>query len=51
MIWWILLGVVVLLAIGLVSRRGKAGGNRTSVDQHDVDRVRRDSQAKGFGSM
>jgi LPXTG-motif cell wall-anchored protein len=50
MIWWILLAVVVLLALGLVLRRRKGSG-RTAVAQRDVDRLRRDQQAKGFGSM
>jgi hypothetical protein len=51
MMWWIVLAVViVLLALVLVSRRRK-GGTRGPVDQRDVDRVRRDSQSRGFGNM
>lgn len=51
MMWWIVLAVVVvLLALVLVSRRRK-GGTKGHVDQRDVDRVRRDSQSRGFGAM
>ena len=48
--WWIVLVVVVLLALVLLMRRGK-GSTKGPVDQRNVDRVRRDGQSKGFGSM
>ena len=50
MMWWILLAVVVLLALGLVLRRRKGSG-KTAVHQRVVDRLRRDEQTKGFGNM
>ena len=49
--WWIVLIVVALLVVLLLLRSRKRGGTKGSVDQRNVDRVRRDGQSKGFGSM
>jgi hypothetical protein len=49
--WWIVLVVVALLVVFLSMRRRKGGGTKGPVDQRNVDRARRDGQAKGFGSM
>ena len=46
----ILIVVVALAAVLLLRRRGSHRGPGT-VDQRNVDRVRRDSQAKGFGNQ
>ena len=43
----ILVVVVALVAVLLLRRRGGHPGSGT-VDQRNVDRVRRDGQAKGF---
>jgi hypothetical protein len=51
MIWWIVLAVVAVLVIGMLMRRRKSDREKRPVDQRDVDRLRRDSQARGFGSM
>ncbi len=51
MMWWIVLVVVALLVLVLFMRRSKGGGTKGPVDQRNVDRVRRDGQSKGFGSM
>jgi hypothetical protein len=52
MMWWIVLVIVVVLLIGLMMRqRKRQGAKRGPVDQRNVDRVRRDSQSRGFGSM
>jgi hypothetical protein len=49
MIWWILLAVVVVLAAVMLMRRRKS--DKKPIDQRDVDRLRRDSQSRGFGSL
>jgi hypothetical protein len=49
--WWIVLVVVALLVLLLFLRSRKKAGTRGPVDQRNVDRVRRDGQSKGFGSM
>jgi hypothetical protein len=48
--WWIVLVVVALLVLFLLRRR-KSRGTKGPVDQRNVDRARREGQAKGFGSM
>ena len=50
MLWWIILGVVVI-ALVLFWVRGRSRSRRASgVDQGAVARTRRDGQSRGFGA-
>jgi hypothetical protein len=51
MFWWIVLVVVAALVLILVLRRRGRGSERAHVNQRDVDKLRRDSQSRGFNNM